>query len=75
MIKACLLVKTVPVKGTTIQEEVSKMRGIKKTFQTYGRADMVVFIEANDFDDVLDLIARVHLLDGIRSTETLVEAW
>jgi nitrate reductase NapAB chaperone NapD len=75
MIKACLLVKTVPVKGAVIEEEVKKIRGIKKAFQTYGRADMVIFIEANDFDDVLDIIARVHLLDGIRSTETLVEAW
>jgi nitrate reductase NapAB chaperone NapD len=75
MIKACLLVKTVPVKGAAIEEEVKKIRGIKKAFQTYGRADMVIFIEANDFDDVLDIIARVHLLDGIRSTETLVEAW
>jgi nitrate reductase NapAB chaperone NapD len=75
MLKACLLVKTVPVKGNAIQEEVSKIRGVKKVFQTYGRADMVVFIEANDFDDVLDIIARIHLLDGVRSTETLLEAW
>jgi len=75
MIKACLLVKTVPVKGTIIEDEVTKMSGVKKAFQTYGRADMVIFVEAKDFDDVLDVIAKVHLVDGVRSTETLVEAW
>ncbi|MGQ9782032.1 MAG: Lrp/AsnC ligand binding domain-containing protein [Nitrososphaeria archaeon] len=75
MMKACLLVKTVPVKGVAIEEEVSKIREVKKAFQTYGRADMVVLVEARSFDDILDIIAKVHLIDGVRSTETLVEAW
>jgi DNA-binding Lrp family transcriptional regulator len=75
MMKACLLVKTVPVKGASIEEEVNKIREVKKAFQTYGRADMVILVEARSFDDILDIIAKVHLIDGVRSTETLVEAW
>ncbi|MEM3403419.1 MAG: Lrp/AsnC ligand binding domain-containing protein [Nitrososphaeria archaeon] len=75
MVKACLLIKTVPPKCDNLIGEISQVRGVKKVLPVYGRADLVVFMEAIDFDDVLDIIARIHLMDGVRSTETLIEAW
>jgi len=75
MVKACLLIKAVPPKCDNLLSEISQVRGVKKTFLVYGRADLVVFMEAIDFDGILDIIARIHLMDGVRSTETLIEAW
>jgi DNA-binding Lrp family transcriptional regulator len=75
MVKACLLVKTTPVKGPMVLEEVNKLKGVKKAFLVYGRADMIVLVDAKEYEDVLKVISKVHSMDGVRSTETLTEAW
>jgi DNA-binding Lrp family transcriptional regulator len=75
MTKACILVKAVPVKGKKIVEEVSKIIGVKKAFSAYGRADIVVLVEAKEYEEILKIVDKIHSLDGVRSTETLTEAW
>ncbi|MEM3423699.1 MAG: Lrp/AsnC ligand binding domain-containing protein [Nitrososphaeria archaeon] len=75
MVKACILIKAVPVKGKRIVDELNKIEGIAKAFMVYGRADIVVFTEAKVYEDVLRIVDKIHTIDGVRSTETLVEAW
>jgi len=75
MTKACILVKAVPVKGKKILEEVGKVDGVKKAFMAYGRADIVVLVEAKEYEKVLEVVDKIHAIDGVRSTETLTEAW
>jgi DNA-binding Lrp family transcriptional regulator len=75
MTKACILVKAVPVKGKKIVEEVSKISCVKKAFSAYGRADIVVLVEAKEYEEILKIVDKIHSLDGVRSTETLTEAW
>lgn len=75
MVKACVLIKAVPVKGKRIVEELNKIEGILRAFMVYGRADIVVLAETKGYEEVLRIVDKIHTIDGVRSTETLVEAW
>lgn len=75
MMKACVLVKVVPVKGKRIMDELNKIEGVVRTFMVYGRADIVVLVETKGYEEVLRIVNKTHTIDGVRSTETLVEAW
>ena len=75
MVKACLLVKTTPVKGERVLEKVKKIKGVKRAFLAYGRADVVILVDTEKYEEVLNITSKVHGIDGVRSTETLIEAW
>ncbi len=75
MVKACVLIKAVPIKGKRIMDELNKIEGVVRTFMVYGRADIVVLAETKEYEEVLRMVDKIHTIDGVRSTETLVEAW
>jgi hypothetical protein len=45
MLNACVLLKVVPTKADAILSAVKVVKGIRKAFFTYGRFDIVVFLE------------------------------
>ena len=73
MTKACILIKTVPTVTDRILEKLAKMSSVRKAYATYGRWDIVVFIDAST-DEIEKVSAAVNVMDGVRSTETLPEA-
>jgi hypothetical protein len=73
MTKACILIKTVPTATERILEKLVKMSAVRKAFDTYGRWDIAVFIDASQ-QEIDKLSASINLMDGVRSTETLPEA-
>lgn len=74
MLKACILLKTEPVKLERIVESVRKITGVKKVYTSYGRFDVVVFAEASDYKQMRAISSEINSLEGVRSTETLAEA-
>lgn len=50
------------------------MKEVKKAFVAYGRYDLVVFANATDYSAIRSLTNAINSLEGVRSTETLVEA-
>jgi len=74
MLNACILIKVVPVKAEAIHKAVSGILEVKKTYFVYGRFDIVAFLEALDYKNVREVSGRINSIDGVRSTETLVEA-
>ncbi|MEM2341484.1 MAG: Lrp/AsnC ligand binding domain-containing protein [Candidatus Bathyarchaeia archaeon] len=74
MLNACILLKVVPTKAEAILEAVRKVDGVKKAFFTYGRFDIVVFLELKDYAELRRATTIINGINGIRSTETLVEA-
>jgi DNA-binding Lrp family transcriptional regulator len=50
------------------------MAEVRKAFEAYGRYDLVVFASSADYSAVRKLTSAINSLDGVRSTETLVEA-
>lgn len=74
MVKACILIKAVPTKVEKITEALKEIKGTRKVFYVYGRVDLVVFMEATNNKQVADITGKVNSIEGVRSTETLIEA-
>ncbi|MBS7607299.1 Lrp/AsnC ligand binding domain-containing protein [Candidatus Bathyarchaeota archaeon] len=74
MLNACILLKVIPTKAEAVLEAVRKVRGVRKAYFVYGRFDIVVFLEAEDYSELRKATTEINGINGIRSTETLVEA-
>ena len=74
MVQGCILVKTVPTKVETILNEVRKMKEVEKAYIAFGRWDIVAFISVEDYRILKTLTSNINAIEGVRSTETLVES-
>jgi uncharacterized protein with GYD domain len=74
MLNAVILLKVVPTKSDLILDKVTKMDCVRKAFDSYGRFDIVVFVEVNDYQMMVEVTNEINGLEGVRSTETLLEA-
>jgi uncharacterized protein with GYD domain len=74
MLNACVLLKAVPTKADTILSGVKVIKGVRKAFFTYGRFDIVVFLEVENYKQLRELTSQINEIAGVRSTETLAEA-
>jgi len=74
MLDACILLKVVPTKANTILDTVRKVTGVRKAYGTFGRFDLVVFVEVEDYRKLRAITTQINCIEGIRSTETLPEA-
>jgi DNA-binding Lrp family transcriptional regulator len=74
VLDACVLLKVVPTKADTILDKVRKVTGVRKAYFTYGRFDLVVCVEVEDYKKLREITTQINGIEGIRSTETLPEA-
>ena len=74
MLNACILLKVMPTKANEILCAVRKITGVRKAYSTYGRFDIVVFVEERDYRKLREITTQINCIEGIRSTETLPEA-
>ncbi|MDG6907822.1 MAG: Lrp/AsnC ligand binding domain-containing protein [Nitrososphaerota archaeon] len=71
---ATVLIKTVPSRTESVEKSAEKLNGVRKSFVAYGRCDVVVFARVRDYAEVRKLTGEINSIEGVRSTETLVEA-
>jgi len=74
MVKACILMKVVPIRLAKVLDALKCIDGVVKCYPVYGRFDVVCFIEAKSNEEVAKISAEINRIEGVRSTETLVEA-
>ena len=74
MLNACILLKVVATKADAILDSVKTIKGVRKTYFTYGRFDIAIFVEVQDYKELRELTSQINDIEGVRSTETLVEA-
>lgn len=74
MLNACILLKVVPTRAEAALEEIKKIEGVRKAYLAFGRFDIVVLLEAKDYAEIKRVTAIINGINGVRSTETLVEA-
>jgi DNA-binding Lrp family transcriptional regulator len=74
MLNACILLKIVPIKTHEILDQVRDIIGVRKAYPTYGRFDLVIFVEVEDYRELRKVTTKINSIEGIRSTETLPEA-
>lgn len=57
----------------TVQEEVSRIGGVKEVCGVFGRYDLVVRVEAGRLEDLGRLVTdQIRGIKGVVTTETLV---
>lgn len=74
MLNACVLLKVVPTKADAILAALKPIKGVRKAYFTYGRFDIVVFVDVENYRELRDLTGQINDIPGVRSTETLAEA-
>ena len=74
MLNACILLKVVPTKADAILDSVKAVEGVRKAYFTYGRFDIAIFVEVQDYKELRNLTSQINDIEGVRSTETLAEA-
>jgi uncharacterized protein with GYD domain len=74
MLDACILLKVVPTKADMILDTIRKVTGVRKAYFTYGRFDLAVFVEVEEYKKLREITTQINGIEGIRSTETLPEA-
>ena len=71
--QACVLVRALPGKVLKVLEGFRAVKGVVRAFLVYGRYDIVVFVEAADYDSVKRISGEINTLKGVKSTETAIE--
>jgi DNA-binding Lrp family transcriptional regulator len=74
MVNAVVLIKSVPTKQDELIGKLKVTEYVRKVYPCYGRFDIVVFVDAPDVDKIKLLSLKINSMDGVRSTETLLEA-
>jgi len=74
MLNACILLKVVPTKADAILSAIKATKGVRKAYFTYGRFDIAVFVEVQDYKELRKITSQINTINGVRSTETLAEA-
>jgi DNA-binding Lrp family transcriptional regulator len=73
-LNTCILIKTTPTQTDAVLQKTQAMTEVRKAFVAYGRYDLVVFARSPDYSAIRKLTSEINSLEGVRSTETLVEA-
>ncbi len=74
LLNACVLVKVVPTKAWIILKGIRAMKSVRKAYPTFGRFDIIAFLEAEDYKVLKKMTSQINSIEGVRSTETLAEA-
>ncbi|TLX96699.1 MAG: Lrp/AsnC family transcriptional regulator [Thaumarchaeota archaeon] len=74
MLNACILIKTTPLQTESVLQKTARLKGVRKAFVVYGRFDMIAFAATDDYPEIRRLTGTINAIEGVRSTETLVEA-
>lgn len=67
-----VLVKVGAGSPQKIVETISEVGGVLDAYAVFGRFDIVVFIEEEDYYRLKDIAAEIAGVEGVKSTETLV---
>jgi len=74
MLNAYILLKVVPTKARVILDSTRGVSGVRKAYFTYGRFDIAVFVEVEDYKELRKTTTEINGIEGVRSTEKLPEA-
>jgi uncharacterized protein with GYD domain len=74
MATACILVRAEPAQADVALKSVKAVEGVVDAYLVFGRYDLVVVAEAESLEEVIKVAAKVNACEGVRKTETLLEA-
>ena len=70
MPKAFVMIDVHPGREADAQESVRKMPGVEFIYQVTGGHDMIAFVDAEPYEELAVIVAKIRKLDGVRATDT-----
>jgi DNA-binding Lrp family transcriptional regulator len=73
MVSAIVLLKVNRGKINEVAQKLAELEGISEVFSVGGRYDLVAVVRVRNNDELAQLVTeRMHLVEGISDTETLI---
>jgi DNA-binding Lrp family transcriptional regulator len=73
MVNAFVLIDARPARVADLAVELADVRGVAEVYSVAGHADLVAVVRVADHDSLADVVTRrIHLLEGITDTRTLI---
>jgi len=73
LLSACILIRTERGRFEDVVGSIRHLKGVKRVFPVLGRYDVVVDLEASNFEELGSTVLRMGKISGTVFTETLVE--
>jgi len=73
LLSACVLIRAEHGRFEDVVGSIRQLSGAKRVFPVLGRYDVVVDLEAPDFEELGATVLRMGRISGVVFTETLVE--
>ena len=73
MLNGCVLIRTQHGKFEDVVKLIGQMKSIKRVFPVLGRYDVVVDLEASNYESLGSTVLKMGMISGVVFTETLVE--
>jgi len=73
MVSACILIRTERGRFDEVTANIKQFPEIKRAFPVFGRYDVVADLEAENHEDLNEVVFRLSRMGGVVFTETLVE--
>jgi len=71
MAKAYLRISVIPGKEKIIRSALAAIKGVKEAHMTTGGQDIVVLVEADNFENLLKLVlTKLRVIEGVTKTDT-----
>lgn len=73
MVHAFVLIDAVPHRVSGLATELADVDGVAEVYSVAGHADLVAVIRVGRHEDLAEVVTeRIHSLDGITDTRTLI---
>ncbi len=70
MPKAFVMIDVHPGREEDAQKATQKLPGVEFAYQVTGTHDMIAFVDADPYDELAAVVAKIRKLDGVKSTDT-----
>lgn len=70
MPKAFVMIDVHPGREADAQQSVKQMPGVESVYQVTGAHDLIAFVDAEPYEELAVIVAKIRRLDGVRATDT-----
>ncbi len=73
MVHAFVLIDAVPSRVASLAAELADVEGVAEVYSVAGHADLVAVVRVRHHEDLAKVVTRrIHVLEGITDTRTLI---
>ena len=70
MPKAFIMIDVVPGREQPVQQAVSKLAGVKLSYQVTGEHDIIAFVDAEPYEEFAVILSSIRTIAGVRDTDS-----